>query len=178
MPGGVTAAAVLGVTSFAVILALIPLLAGCAATTGPGDTAPRLIAARGIGRVAVKPDLAVVRVGAEMRAPTVDRRDRGRGPPLERRLDRVKALGVAERDITTVSTRSIPSRRPRRTEEDPSRIVAYRVVNMVQVKIRDLGGGGPHPRRRPDRGRQHDLRPSVHGRRSVARPRLKPGRWP
>ncbi len=38
---------------------------------GAGDTAPRLISARGAGRVAVKPDLAVVRLGAETRAPTV-----------------------------------------------------------------------------------------------------------
>jgi uncharacterized protein len=31
---------------------------------------------------------------------------------------------------------------PRRTEEDPTRIVAYRVANIVQVKIRDLSATG------------------------------------
>jgi uncharacterized protein YggE len=43
--------------------------------------------------------------------------------------------------ISAITTRSIHDR-PRRTDEDPPRIVAYRVVNVVQVKIRDLGAVG------------------------------------
>ena len=142
MPGGVKAAAGLGVTSLAVILAVIPLLAGCAATTGPGDTAPRLIAARGVGRVAVKPDLAVVRVGAETRAPTVTDATADVSRRMNAVLTRVKALGVAEHDITTVLYSIDPVTAPRRTEEDPSRIVAYHVANVAQVKIRDLTAAG------------------------------------
>jgi len=32
---------------------------------------------------------------------------------------------------------------PRRTDEEASRIVAYRVVNVVRLRIRDLAAGGP-----------------------------------
>jgi uncharacterized protein YggE len=126
----------------ALLLALIPLLAACAATTGPGDTAPRLIAARGVGKVAVKPDLAVVRVGAETRAPKVADATADVARRMDAVLIRIKALGVAENDITTVLYSIDPVASPRRTEEDPSRIVAYHVANVAQVKIRDLAAAG------------------------------------
>jgi hypothetical protein len=101
-----------------------------------------MISVRGTGRVAVKPDTAVVRMGAEMRAPTVAEATADVARRSSAVIDRVKALGVAERDITTVAYSIDPVVAPRRTEEDPTRIVAYRVVNMVQVKIRDLGAVG------------------------------------
>jgi uncharacterized protein len=129
-------------TPSAVLLALIALLAGCAATTGPADTAPRLISARGVGKVAVKPDLAVVRVGAETRAPTVADATADVARRMDAVLIRIKALGVAESDVTTVLYSIDPVAAPRRTEEDPSRIVAYHVANVAQVKIRDLAAAG------------------------------------
>jgi uncharacterized protein YggE len=129
-------------TPEAVLLALIALLAGCAATTGPADTAPRLISTRGVGKVAVKPDLAVVRVGAETRAPTVADATADVARRMDAVLIRIKALGVAERDVTTVLYSIDPVAAPRRTEEDPSRIVAYHVANVAQVKIRDLAAAG------------------------------------
>jgi uncharacterized protein len=106
------------------------------------DRAPRLISVRGTGRVAVKPDTAVVRVGAEMRAPTLAEATADVARRAAAVIERVKALGVAERDITTVTYSIEPVTAPRRTDEDPTRIVAYRVVNVVQVKIRDLAAAG------------------------------------
>src|SRR5207249_10940795 len=103
---------------------------------------PRLISVRGVGRVAVKPDTAVVRVGAEMRAPALADATADVARRSAAVIERVKALGVAERDITTVTYSIDPIPAPRRTDEDPTRIVAYRVVNVVQVKIRDLGATG------------------------------------
>ena len=92
--------------------------------------------------MAVKPDVAVVRMGAEMRAPTVAEATADVARRSIAIIDRVKSLGVAERDITTVAYSIDPVIAPRRTEDDPTRIVAYRVVNMVQVKMRDLGAVG------------------------------------
>lgn len=125
-----------------VLLAFLPFLEGCAVATGPGDGAPRLISARGVGRVAVKPDLAVVRVGAETRAPNVTDATADVARRMSAVLIRVKSLGVAENDITTVQYSIDPIAAPRRTEEDPSRIVAYHVANVAQVKIRDLAAAG------------------------------------
>jgi uncharacterized protein YggE len=103
---------------------------------------PRLITVRGTGRVAVKPDTALVRIGAEMRAPALADAAADVARRAAAVVERVKALGVAERDITTVVYSIEPVTAPRRTEDDPTRIVAYRVVNTVQVKIRDLTAVG------------------------------------
>lgn len=125
----------------ALLLVLLPVLGGCAAAAGPGDGA-RLISVRGVGKVAVKPDLAVVRVGAEMRAPTVSDATAEVARRMSAVLSRIKSLGVAESDITTVLYSIDPIAAPRRTDEDPSRIVAYHVANVAQVKIRDLTAAG------------------------------------
>ncbi|MGH7331505.1 MAG: SIMPL domain-containing protein [Candidatus Rokuibacteriota bacterium] len=124
------------------LFTLLSLLGGCAAAPSVGDAPSRLISVRGVGRVAVKPDLAVVRVGSEMRAPTLTDATAEVARRQSAVLSRLKSLGVAERDITTVVYSVDPVAAPRRTEEDPSRIVAYHVVNVVQVKIRDLTAAG------------------------------------
>jgi uncharacterized protein YggE len=124
------------------LLVLAFVLGGCAPAVSPERRAPRLISVRGVGRVAVKPDTAVVRIGAEMRAPALADATADVARRSAAVIERVKALGVAERDITTVTYSIDPVVAPRRTDEDPTRIVAYRVVNVAQVKIRDLGATG------------------------------------
>ena len=123
-------------------LLLAGLVVGCAPAVRAEHREPRVISVRGVGRVAVKPDTAVVRIGAEMRAPALTDATADVARRATAILERVKALGVAERDITTVTYTIDPVTAPRRTDEDPTRIVAYRVVNVVQVKIRDLGATG------------------------------------
>ena len=126
----------------ALLLLLAWVAVGCAQAPSAERQMPRMISVRGTGRVAVKPDTAVVRLGAEMRAPTVAEATADVARRSSTVIDRVKSLGVAERDIATVAYSIEPVTAPRRTEEDPTRIVAYRVVNVVQVKIRDLGAVG------------------------------------
>jgi uncharacterized protein YggE len=101
-----------------------------------------VISARGLGKVAVKPDVAIVHVGAEMRAPTLADATGDVARRMSAVLARLKALGVADRDLTTVVYAMDPVPAPRRVEEDPSRIAGYRVANVVQVKIRDLAAVG------------------------------------
>lgn len=126
--------------------ALLSLLAGIAGGCAPASRnespPPRLISVRGTGHVAVKPDTAVVRLGAEMRSPTAAEATGDVARRSAAIIERVKALGIAERDIATIAYSIEPVTAQRRTEEDPSRIVAYRVVNVVQVKIRDLSAVG------------------------------------
>ena len=124
------------------LLLLAFVLGGCAPAVSRDHRAPRLISVRGVGRVAVKPDTAVIRIGAETRAPVLADATADVARRSAAVIERVKALGVAERDISTVAYSIDPVVAPRRTDEDPTRIVAYRVVNQVQVKIRDLGATG------------------------------------
>jgi uncharacterized protein len=123
------------------LVAVALLLAGCAAPAALDGRAPRVISASGVGRVTVKPDTALVQIGAEARAPAladatadVDRR-------MREVLARVKALGVAESDIATV-TYVIDPVVTQRSPDDPARIVGYRVSNVAQVRIRDLAAVG------------------------------------
>jgi uncharacterized protein YggE len=57
-------------------------------------------------------------------------------------LGRVKALGVAEPDILTAGYAVDPIPAQRRSEEEPIRIVGYRVSNVVRVRIRDVAAAG------------------------------------
>jgi uncharacterized protein len=124
------------------VLAIALLLGGCAAPVLLDDRAPRVISVSAVGRVTVRPDTALVHIGAEARAPAladatadVDRR-------MREVLARVKALGVAEADIATVTYSVDPLMVPRSREEDPARIAGYRVANVVEVRVRDLAAVG------------------------------------
>ena len=118
------------------------LLAGCAAPMALADRDVGVISVSAVGRVTVRPDTALVQIGAEARAPAladatadVDRR-------MREVLARVKALGVADADIATVIYTVDPLVAPRSREEDPAHIGGYRVANVVQVRVRDLTAVG------------------------------------
>ena len=124
------------------LAAVALLLAGCAAPSALDGRAPRVISVSAVGRVTVKPDTALVHIGAEARAPAladatadVDRR-------MREVLVRVKALGVAEADIATMSYGVDPLFTQRPGDDDPARIAGYRVSSMVQVRVRDLAAVG------------------------------------
>lgn len=124
------------------LLAIALLLGGCAGPMALHDRAPRVISVSAVGRVTVRPDTALVHLGAEARAPAladatadVDRR-------MREVLARVKALGVAEADIATVTYSVDPLMAPRSREDDPPRIAGYRVANVVAVRVRDLAAAG------------------------------------
>ncbi len=124
------------------LAAIALLLAGCAAPVALEQGAPRVISVSAVGRVTVKPDTALVQIGAEGRAPAladatadVDRR-------MRQVLARVKALGVAEADIATVTYAVEPLVTRRPGDDDAARIAGYRVSNIAQVRVRDLAAVG------------------------------------
>lgn len=119
------------------LLALGLLAGGCAALGGgPAARRPGLISVPGVGRAAVRPDVALAHLGAEARAPQLADATAEVARRLAAVLERVKALGVAERDITTVAYSVEPLLAPRRSEEEPWRVVGYRATNVVQLRIR------------------------------------------
>jgi uncharacterized protein YggE len=116
------------------------LLAGCAGAFAPPEQ--RGIAVTGTGRVASRPDTAVVEVGAEARA--------GQLADATAEVDRtvravqaaVKALGVRDVDVRTTSYAVDPVAETRQPGDTIARIVGYRVSNLVQVRTRDVDGVG------------------------------------
>ena len=120
---------------------LIGLVAGGCVTVDVPE--PRLRSGSGVnvtgtGRVAVVPDTALVHLGVEQRAPSLVDVTAEAARRMSAVLERVKALGVADQDITTVAYSVEPISPPRRSEDETVRIVGYRVVNVVQLRIRDL----------------------------------------
>jgi uncharacterized protein len=123
----------------AIVLFAAVLLAGCAGVGAP-PTAEQGIMVSGSGRVARPPDTAVVEVGVEARAAQlaaataeVDRRMRDV-------LERVKALG--DLDVRTTAYEIEPVGEPRQPGDTSTRIVGYRVTNVVQARTRRVEGLG------------------------------------
>jgi uncharacterized protein YggE len=123
-----------------VLLLLSVLLAGC--VTAPVATPPSGITVRAVGRASVKPDTVFVNLGVEARDPTLAAATAEVSRRMAAALARVKAFGVADADIVTVGYSVDPIPAQRRSEEEPIRIVAYRVSNVVRVRIRDVAAAG------------------------------------
>jgi len=127
------------------LMLLAGLLAGGCVTVDVPEPRPRPgagISVTGIGKVSVVPDTALVHLGVELRAPSLVDATAQASRQMSAVLERVKALGVGERDITTVAYSVEPVTPPRRTEDETVRIAGYRVVNIAQLRVRDLTAVG------------------------------------
>jgi uncharacterized protein len=119
---------------------LICIAAGCA---GPlARPASDVIAVTGRGHVAVKPDTAMARLGAEARRPTLDAAIADVAQRMTAILERVKAAGVRAEDITTVHYTAVPLAPPTPGVEETPRIAGYHVLNLVDVKVHDVAAVG------------------------------------
>jgi uncharacterized protein len=118
-------------------------VAGCAGGVSSERSRANVIEVAGVGRVFVRPDTALVNLGVEAREPVLADATADVSRRMTEILARVKALGVGDRDVTTAQYSVDPIVAPRRREEDPTRILAYRVVNVVRVRVRDVPAAGP-----------------------------------
>ncbi len=122
---------------------LAATLGGCAEIRATAEApAGALITATAIGRVTLPPDIALVQVGAETRASSLADATTDVARRMTAVVERVRALGVEDRDVTTVAYAIDPLVATRRTEEEPARILGYRVTNIVQLRIRHLDDVG------------------------------------
>lgn len=125
------------------LLSVATLLGACLTTPAvPRHEALNVISVNGTGRVSVKPDIVLVNVGVEARAPALVDATADVNQRMTKVLARVKAFDVREQDITTVAYSVDPIVAPRRSDDDASRIIAYRVVNIVRLRIRDVTAVG------------------------------------
>lgn len=127
------------------VVAFVVLLTAGRVTTAGGHEAPDYtIVVSGTGRVSVAPDTALLTLGVESQAPTLAEATADAARRMSAVVARVKALGVTDADIATVTysvdPRTAPTDPARR---DPPRIVGYHVTNLAQVTVRKLADAGP-----------------------------------
>ena len=98
----------------------------------------------GQGAVTVIPDVAVLNIGVEAQAATVDEAMDEAAVAMDRVITSLHTNGVAENDIKTQWFDIYPIKDSARSwiEDDYEVLIGYRVTNMVTVKIRDVEATG------------------------------------
>lgn len=94
------------------------------------------IVVSGMGRVAVAPDVADVRLGVSVTRPTVDAARADAATTMDAILAAVDAAAVPRRDVQT----TLLSVQPRYDYRDnkPPTLTGYELANVVEVTVRDL----------------------------------------
>ena len=119
-------------------LAFIVTLAASPLRDSAPDRSSNVIAVTA-RRGAVRPDPPWCAWARRRRRPTLDEATTDVARRMTAVLERVKALGVGASDIATVRYLVEPIQPPRGPDAtDSTRIVAYRVSNVVQLKVRDV----------------------------------------
>jgi uncharacterized protein YggE len=140
---GLPAALVAGTALVLVVVVLIAQ-AGAPGAVRAQTTEPTQrtdIGVSGTGKVSVAPDTAIASIGVEITAPTLAEATQEASTRMTAVIDAIKAQGVAATDIQTTSYNVFPiTSQPE--EGQTSTITAYRVSNIVTVKIRDIGNVG------------------------------------
>ena len=124
----------------------LALLLTLVATTAPGLVRAQtpaegpVLRVRGSAEVRAAPDLAVVRLGVAEEEPTAREAQSAANNVAGAILDAVRGVGIAERNVQTVHLVLSPVYSPRRPgDREEPRIVGYRALNTVSVRVEDLG---------------------------------------
>lgn len=107
----------------------------------PSNTPTANVIVNGTGRVFVKPDVAIVTLGADSTKPLLADATADVSKRISAVLAQVKAAGIGEDDIKTTSYSITPQYNQKRDVETPG-IVGYRVTNLVQIKVRKIDDVG------------------------------------
>lgn len=91
--------------------------------------------------VEIEPDMATISAGVTSEAPTAVEALRANSAEMRRVVDRIKSLGIAERDIQTSGISLNPRYDYDRTDQRPI-FRGYQVSNRVSVKLRDIEATG------------------------------------
>ena len=112
------------------------------ATARSAGVAPQSegVTVSGMGRVTGTPDVLRAAVGVEVTRPDVQAALDEANAAAEEVMSALQASGVAEEDIQTVEFSVSPEYR--HEESRAPEVTGYRVTNIMQAKIRDLGQVG------------------------------------
>ncbi len=103
---------------------------------GPGDQ-PRTITVTGTGRATVQPDLADLRLGVTITAPTVESARAANSSTLAAVIAKLKATGIEDRDLQT-SIVSVSPQYDYSREGAPPRLAGYTFSNLVAAVVREI----------------------------------------
>jgi uncharacterized protein YggE len=107
---------------------------------------PRLLTVTGDSLIPAQPDEAVVQLGLETQAKTLQAAQDENAKKMTRVIQQIKALGVPENQIRTSSFSVYPVRETVQNPGNPptttERLVGYRVTNVVTVRLTDLSQVG------------------------------------
>ena len=102
---------------------------------------PSQITVRGTGSISVKPDTLVMTVGASIQDNTVKAAQAQVTTVMDAIVAKLKAAGVAEKDYKTVQYNVEPvmdyGSNPEKGGAGAPKLVGFRVVNMLEVTLRD-----------------------------------------
>jgi uncharacterized protein YggE len=136
----------------AVVVAYLAVLPGLAAKPALAETnlpqtavtpaAPSGIQVTGTGDVHVTPDLAVTNIGIEVTSATLSEATDEANTKMAAVIDKIKGLGVADKDIQTTSYNVNPLTDQSGSNNSTPKITGYRVSNQVSVTVRKIGDLG------------------------------------
>jgi len=107
------------------------------AQTSVGVPGMRQVTVVGHGESQGRPDMATVQIGVDSEAPTAKDALAQNNTQAQAVLDKLKQLGIAEKDIQTSNFSIYPT-----YATDGRQVTGYHVTNSVSVKIRNLDQSG------------------------------------
>lgn len=99
------------------------------------------ISISGMGTVRIKPNIATTTIGVETTAATLAEATTQSNAKMATIIDKIKSMGVADKDIQTSSFNIMPITNQPKQGESP-KITGYRVNNQVNVTIRKIDDAG------------------------------------
>lgn len=135
----------LAIAGVLVVLGML-LLPGCTGA-GPNDVKVSLdnqqqgISVSGVGKVMIKPDLAVLSLGIESQETSVADAQTRASEAMDKVMGALKAQGIADKDIQTQYF-NISQVNRWDSYGEKNTVIGYRVTNTVVVKVRDVEKAG------------------------------------
>lgn len=131
-----------GVLTMILLVCWAGAVAGRTEQAEPGEDGVSILTVIGRGEVSVAPDQAFVRLGAITQAPTASDAQERINRIVQEILDRIKALGVPENEISTVELFISPvygNSETSSSQRNPEPVIqGYRAGNVVRVRVDDL----------------------------------------
>jgi hypothetical protein len=127
-----------------ILPAMAILLAACSAApqaAAQNETPLRTITVNGEGEVSAAPDMAVISIGVQTEADSAAEALRTNSAAMRATIDKLKELGVEDRDIQTSGLSINPRYDYERNRAKPP-IIGYTASNTVTVRLRDLDRAG------------------------------------
>jgi len=130
----------------AALVALMACLLGVGQAVFAGDDMPPRIVVTGEGSANIAPDMAILNLSVVREAPTAREALTANTAAMQKVLEAMAKLGIAERDLQTSSFNIQPRytypQRQGNGVNEPPKLVGYTVRNAVSVRVRDISRVG------------------------------------